>query len=78
MSCIFQKLYDDLPERLKITHSEDSASFSLLADSESGLNELIDGLRPAWKKLHGTELEVNNSTTDGETAMDTATEQMGN
>lgn len=78
MSFNFQKLYDDHPERLKITHGEDGSSFSLLADSESGLNELIDGLRPAWKKLHGTELEVNNSTTDGETAMDTATEQMGN
>ena len=80
MSCIFQKLYDDLPERLKITYSEDGFSFSLLADSESGVNELIDCLRPAWKNYHGTELEVNNSTTDGEreTAMDTATEQMGN
>ena len=66
LSFIFQKLYDDLPERLKITHSEDGSSFSLLADSESGLNELIDCLRPAWKNYHGTELEVNNSTTDGE------------
>jgi len=64
------KLYDDLPERLKIFHGDEGSSFSLLADSEPGLNELIDSLRTTWKNQNGTELEVNNSTTDGETAMD--------
>jgi len=70
LKSVLQKLYDDLPERLKIFHGDEGSSFSLLADSEPGLNELIDSLRTTWKNQNGTELEVNNSTTDGETAMD--------
>ena len=71
----FQLLFDDIPERLKISHggeaSSASSSFSLLADSESALNELIDCLRPSWRKFHATELEViNTSTTDDDGDID--------
>jgi len=64
------KLYDDLPERLKIFHGDEGSSFSLLADSEPGLNELIDSLRTTWKNQNGTELEEIISyylSRDGET-----------